>query len=173
MGLCAFAAQQSTCKTMFDAFLLGIKTHLRKHRCPTLNGYLLIAKAQKPLHPPIPCPSSHWFLTAPSFFRVQGRYVPVTSYQGPHFSLQAQPFHNETFTQRVSLWRHLEELVLSFFFFWGIQNPATSCPWVTGCRASPPLPPPDPWSKEIHRHTVIREEHRHNQTLVGASSSSL
>lgn len=111
-------------KNMFDVLLLRIKTHLRKHRWPTLSGYLLITKAGPP--PPIPSPSSHWSLTAPSFFKSRGGHVPVTSYQRPHFSLQAARFRNETFTQRVSQWRHLEEHVWFSFFFFFFCDPESS-----------------------------------------------
>lgn len=125
VGLPALGGQQSKSKNIFDVLLLRIKLHLRKHRCPTLSGYLLITKAELP---PAHCP---WFMTDPSFFKSRGGRVPVTSYQRPHFCLQAARFRNETFTHNGSVCGViLRNTFVGFFYSSSFRctNSAIPCP---------------------------------------------
>lgn len=156
VALPSFGGLQSRSKNMFDVLLLMIKLQFGKHRCPTLNGYLLITKSRAP-PPTIHCPSSLWFLTAPFFFKSRRGHVPVTSYRRTHFSLLAAQIRNEHTTGQSAASSWGTDLFVCLFFLWillfVILNLATSCPWVRGCGASPPLPRPDPWSKDIHKET--------------------
>lgn len=114
----SFGGQQSRSKNMFDGIFLRINYHFGKHRCPTLNVYLLITyhKSRAPL-PMIHCPSSLWFLTAPFFFKSRRGHVPVTSYRRPHFSLHAAQFRNVKFTHNRSVCGVILRSRLVFFSF--------------------------------------------------------
>lgn len=173
VGLPAFGGQQSRSKNLFDVLLLRIKLHFRKHHCPTLNGYLLITKAEPP--PTIHCPRSLWFLTAPSFFKSRGGHVPVTSYRRPHFSLQAAWFRNETFTHNRPVCVILRNTFFLFIFFF-------SEPWIQPypVHGSQVAEPPrlslhqTPEAKtSTEKHSQQGEASAGADTIVGASTSSL